>query len=89
MRTSVPILSLTPVRATARQLSLVWGVHSVQTRDDVTSFADMVGKSTRISRREGFARDGDRVVITAGVPFGQAGTTNILRIAVIGEHDKP
>lgn len=89
MRPSVPILGLTPIRATARQLAVVWGVHSVLTRDDVANFADMVGKSTRISRREGLAEDGDRVVTTAGVPFGQAGTTNILRIAVIGEHDKP
>jgi len=89
MRTPVAILGLTTIEATARQLSLVWGVHSVQTRDDIAGFSDMVGKSTRISRREGLARDGDRVVITAGVPFGQAGTTNILRIAVIGEHDKP
>jgi pyruvate kinase len=64
-------------------------VHSVKTRDDVTGFYDMVGKSTRISRREGLTNDGDRVVITAGVPFGRAGTTNILRIAVVGEHDKP
>ncbi|MEM1307127.1 MAG: pyruvate kinase, partial [Pseudomonadota bacterium] len=89
MRPAGPILGLTPIQATARQLALVWGVHSVQTRDDVAGFADMVGKSTRISRREELAHDGDRVVITAGVPFGQAGTTNILRIAVIGEHDKP
>ncbi|MEO0729053.1 MAG: pyruvate kinase [Pseudomonadota bacterium] len=88
-RPAVPILGLTPIQATARQLALVWGVHSVQTRDDITGFADMVGKSTRISRREGLVENGGRVVITAGVPFGQAGTTNILRIAVIGEHDKP
>ncbi|MGF1649895.1 MAG: pyruvate kinase [Hyphomicrobiaceae bacterium] len=88
LRTIVPLLGLTPNRQTARQLALVWGVHSVKTRDDITGFIDMVGKSTRIARREGLAGNGDRVVITAGVPFGKAGTTNILRIAVVGEHER-
>ncbi len=87
MRTLVPILGLTPDIKVARQLSLAWGVHSVKTRDDVEGFADMVGKSTRIARREKLAKNGDRVVITAGVPFGTAGTTNILRIAIVGEHE--
>ncbi|MEL6299760.1 MAG: pyruvate kinase [Pseudomonadota bacterium] len=88
-RTMVPLLGLTPLAQTARHLALVWGVHSVRTRDDVSGFFDMVGKSTRIARREGLAENGDRIVITAGVPFGESGTTNVLRIAVVGEHDKP
>ena len=86
-RTLVPILALTPDVKVARQLTLAWGCHSVQTRDDVEGFADMVGKSTRIARREKLAKNGDRVVITAGVPFGTAGTTNILRVAIVGEHE--
>lgn len=89
LRTLVPILGLTPDDKVARQLSIAWGVHSVKTRDDVEGFADMVGKSTRIARREKLAKNGDRVVITAGVPFGTAGTTNILRIAIVGEHEYP
>ena len=89
LRTLVPVLGLTPEVTVARQLCLAWGVHSVRTRDDVESFSDMVGKSTRIARREKLARNGDRVVITAGVPFGTAGTTNILRVAVVGEHEHP
>lgn len=87
LRALTPILGLTPDIKVARQLALAWGVHSVQTRDDVESFADMVGKSTRIARREKLAKNGDRVVITAGVPFGTAGTTNILRVAIVGEHE--
>lgn len=87
LRTLVPVLGLTPDEQVARQLSLAWGVHSVRTRDDVEGFGDMVGKSTRIARREGLAKNGDRIVITAGVPFGTAGTTNILRVAVVGEHE--
>lgn len=87
LRTLVPILGLTPDITVARQLCLAWGCHSVLTRDDVEGFADMVGKSTRIARREKLAKNGDRVVITAGVPFGTAGTTNILRVAIVGEHE--
>lgn len=87
LRTLVPILGLTPDIKVARQLSLAWGCHSIQTRDDVEGFGDMVGKSTRIARTSKLAKNGDRVVITAGVPFAQAGTTNILRIAVVGEHE--
>ena len=87
LRTLVPVLGLTPDITVARQLALAWGVHSVLTRDDVEGFADMVGKSTRIARREKLAKNGDRVVITAGVPFGTAGTTNILRVAIVGEHE--
>jgi len=81
-RPDVPILGLTAERTTARQLSMVWGVHCVHTTD-IQSFTDMVEKATRIALAEGFAKKGDRVVITAGIPFGRAGTTNILRIARI------
>ena len=79
-RPPVPILGLTPRGDTARRLSLVWGVHSVET-EDLYSFGDMVSKAVSIAVREGFAAPGDRLVITAGVPFGTPGATNILRIA--------
>ena len=79
-RPEVPILSLTPRASTARRLALVWGVHPVET-EDLHNFGDMVGKGVEIAKREGFAASGDRLVITAGVPFGTPGATNILRIA--------
>ncbi|MEE9139610.1 MAG: pyruvate kinase [Alphaproteobacteria bacterium] len=83
-RPAVPVLGLTAERKTARQLSLVWGVHCVHTTD-IRSFFDMVEKAGRIARAEGFADIGEHVVITAGVPFGQSGSTNILRVARIKE----
>jgi pyruvate kinase len=43
-----------------------------------------VTDSTHIAQKEGYADIGDKIVITAGVPFGKPGTTNILRIATIG-----
>ena len=80
----VPILGLTPNEKTARRLAIVWGVHSVHT-EDPTNFADMVERACRIAFRDGFARAGQRIVVTAGVPFGTPGATNILRIAWVGD----
>ena len=82
-RPTVPILCLTESEQTARRLAMVWGVHCV-IAEDVKDFADMVSKSCAIALREEFATDGQRLVITAGVPFGTPGATNVLRIAWIG-----
>lgn len=86
-RPARPIIGLTPAAATARRLCLSWGVHSVHT-EDAKSFGDMVDKAQRIAMREGLAEAGQRVVVTAGVPFGTPGATNILRIAWVGNGDK-
>lgn len=79
-RPEVPVLGLTPRIQTARRLALCWGVHPVFTRD-ATNFAEMVGIACEVAQREEFAKAGDSLVITAGVPFGTPGATNILRIA--------
>lgn len=79
-RPPVPVLSLTPRADTSRKMALVWGVHSVKT-EDLNTFRDMVVKAIRVAKTEGFADVGDPLVITAGVPFGTPGATNILRIA--------
>jgi pyruvate kinase len=81
-RPEAPILVLTSNLATARRLAVLWGAHCVHT-SDVKSFNDMVQKAVRIAHREKIADVGERVVITAGVPFGTPGATNILRIAWI------
>jgi pyruvate kinase len=79
-RPSVPILCLTASAQTARRMAMVWGVHPVVTKD-ISTFSDMVHKASRIAHVHGFAQEGARIVITAGVPFGTPGATNILRIA--------
>jgi pyruvate kinase len=79
-RPEVPVICLTPNRDTARRLSVVWGVHSIHTTD-ARDFLDMVEKASRHAVQDGFAAKGDRIVITAGFPFGTPGSTNILRIA--------
>jgi len=82
-RPDVPILLLTPNIHTARRLSLVWGCHCVRA-EDVTRFSEMVDTASRIAFQERFARSGQRIVITAGVPFGTPGATNVLHIALVG-----
>ncbi len=79
-RPSVPILGLTTMPNVARRLTLVWGVHAVDS-EDVKNFGEMVAKAVAAALAEGFAVTGDRIIITAGVPFGTPGATNILRIA--------
>jgi len=79
-RPNVPILGLTPTESTARQLALTWGVHPVLTKS-LHTFGEMVGLAVSVASREEFASTGERLVITAGVPFGTPGATNILRIA--------
>ena len=82
-RPSLPIIALSPVPKTARRLSLCWGLHCVIT-DDAADLDDMVDRACRIAFREEFAKPGDRIIITAGVPLGTPGATNMLRIAYIG-----
>jgi pyruvate kinase len=83
-RPTVPIIGLTPKVETARKLALAWGVHCVPTRDP-KDFDDMLVVALEAARKDGFARENDRLVIIAGVPFGAPGTTNVMRIARIPE----
>ncbi|MBZ0163765.1 MAG: pyruvate kinase [Notoacmeibacter sp.] len=86
-RPNVPIITLSPVVETARRLAIAWGLHCVVTGDAIDE-DDMVHRACSIAYREGFGKAGDRVIITAGVPFGTPGATNMLRIAYIGAGGK-
>jgi pyruvate kinase len=79
-RPDVPIMVLTSKVETARRLAVTWGAHCVHTAD-VRSFQEMVQKACRTAVTEGLAKPGDKLIITAGVPFGTPGATNVLRIA--------
>ncbi|MDH3738962.1 MAG: pyruvate kinase, partial [Alphaproteobacteria bacterium] len=83
-RPHVPIMVLTPSRDTARRLAIAWGVHCVET-EDANSFRDMVDRATAIAESEGVALPASQIIITAGVPFGTPGSTNVLRIATVGQ----
>ena len=81
-RPSVPIFAVTPEPETFRQLSLVWGVVPVL----VPHFPDYdaalpVARQQLLRRR--LAAPGDRIVVTAGVPFDTPGTTNLLKVEAV------
>lgn len=81
-RPDAPILCLTPSAQTARRLVLSFGVRTFQI-ETVDNFGDAVKVALRVVKENGYAQKGDKIVLTAGVPFGVSGTTNILRIAEI------
>lgn len=83
-RPTVPILCLTSKLETARRMALSYGVHAVHT-SDVANFSEMVQKACSIAYYDNLGASGDRLVITAGVPFGTPGSTNVLRIAWIDQ----
>ena len=81
-RPVAPILSLTPAVSTARRLALVWGVHAVLV-DQIHDFGEMIRCANRTAVIEGLAGAGADVVIVAGRPFGEPGTTNLMHVSRI------
>lgn len=82
-RPEAPIIALTPRVETARRLCIAWGLHCVLT-DDAHDLDDVVDRAARIAYEEGFAKPSERIVVTAGVPLGTPGATNMLRVAFVG-----
>ena len=83
-RPHVPILALSTSVHTLRRLCLVWGVTCVAT-GPIERFKSAVVSAARAVRELGFGTQADQIVVTAGVPFNQPGTTNILRVAPCDE----
>ncbi|WP_439862080.1 pyruvate kinase [Pseudomonas sp. MBLB4136] len=81
-RPKAPILSLTPNLDTARRLSVAWGVYSV-VNARLHQVEDVTRTAVEIAQSAGLAKAGDTLVITAGEPFGQPGSTNSLRIETL------
>lgn len=81
-RPGVPILALTTSRPVAERLLLYWGVRP-QVIVTPASVDEIFALAARLSRECGVVRPGDLIVITAGIPIGQAGTTNMLKVEKI------
>lgn len=81
-RPHVPVLCLTQNYQTARRLMLSYGVRTLHITD-VNSFAETVDRAVELTQKKGYAKKGDKIVLTAGVPFGVSGTTNVLRISEV------
>ena len=79
-RPDIPILCLTQKPETARRLVLSFGVRTFEVHN-INSFAETVEVATKLIKENGYAQKGDKITLTAGVPFGVSGTTNVLRIA--------
>lgn len=82
-RPAVQVLAITPDVAVSRRLCLLWGAHSLRA-EDVHTYEEMVEMATARSLSEEFAKPNDAIVVVAGIPFAQAGTTNNLRVVQIG-----
>lgn len=82
-RPSCPIIAVTPRPSVVRRMALVWGVESVLV-PDVGDTDGMIASSIQASLSAGLIKGGDLVVITAGVPVGQHGTTNLIKVHTVG-----
>lgn len=83
-RPKAPIIAATPSFKVKRKLCLVWGVHSVLI-PSTTGTDEMVGEAVSAALKEHLIKCGDLVVVTAGVPAGNPGTTNLIKIHIVGK----
>jgi len=83
MRPAAKILTISPNINISRQVSLLWGVQSINSRD-ANGWKDMMSISKEIIKKLKFIKKNDFVVITAGLPFGKAGMTNMIRLYKVG-----
>ncbi len=83
MRPAAKIVTISPNINISRQVSLLWGVQSINSRD-ARGWKDMMSISKEIIKKLKFIKKNDFVVITAGLPFGKAGMTNMVRLYKVG-----
>ena len=81
-RPSVPIIAASTRDSTVRKLALSWGVYPFKA-DELENTDDMIEKSKKIALKTGLANSGDKIVITAGIPFRVPGTTNLLKVETL------
>ena len=83
-RPACPIIAVCQSEQTRRHLAICWGVHSYLT-GEVDSTDRLFSMTVDVARKEGAVKCGDTVVITAGVPIGLSGSTNLIKAQVVGE----
>ena len=83
MRPAAKILTISPNINVSRQVSLLWGVQSINSRD-ANGWKDMMSISKEIIKKLKFIKKNDFIIITAGLPFGKAGMTNMIRLYKVG-----
>lgn len=83
-RPQAPIIAATTSERIRRRLSLIWGVETLYT-PVMQSTDDVIDGAVQRALQEEFIKNGDLVVITAGVPVGVSGTTNLIKVHIVGE----
>ncbi|OFL46244.1 pyruvate kinase [Nosocomiicoccus sp. HMSC067E10] len=83
-RPQCDIIAVTPYDYVARQLELVWGVQPI-VAPKLSNTDEVLNGSVQSVVEKGYANEGDLIIITAGVPTGQAGTTNLMKLHVVGD----
>ena len=81
-RPVMPIIAFSPFPATIRKLALVWGVYPIQL-GQVSSVDELLEGAAEVLKFKQFVKEGDIIVITAGVPVGAAGSTNMIKVVKI------
>ena len=84
-RPGCQIVGCSPDECTCRQLNMSWGVSPVHIREEY-SMEILFLHATEAAEREGYVEEGDVVVLTAGVPLGRPGNTNLIKTTVVGEY---
>lgn len=83
-RPQAPIIATTPSESVARKLSIVWGVYPLVT-EEVSTTDEMIDVAIQSALTAGLIRNGDIVVISAGIPVAMTGTTNMLKVHIVGD----
>lgn len=84
-RPECPIISCTTSETTMRQLGMSWGVIPLMAEEMMTNTDDLIHHAVNKACEAGLLKNGDLVVITAGVPLGVSGTTNLMKVHIVGD----
>jgi pyruvate kinase len=78
------IIAMTPNEEVARKLSISWGVYPIVS-GEMKTVDEVLEKSVEKAQEQGYVKTGDLVVVVTGVPVGYAGTTNLLKVHIVGQ----
>ena len=83
-RPQAPIIATTPDESVMRRLSLVWGVYPLKSKH-VETTDDIIDSSVEATLEKGYLKQGDLIVITAGIPVGEIGSTNLIKVHIVSK----
>jgi pyruvate kinase len=83
-RPAIPIISCTPEKKVYNQLAINWGVYPI-IAEEKSEFVELLDSAITHSKQSGYVKDGDLVIVTAGVPVGCAGMTNLMQVETVGD----